>query len=132
MTHIEELVWAAAFACAWTPRSMKKGQTFQDWTKEAVKIADSAVWELRSLQHPTGESKRPWQGWDMRSSLRAFAGRLRPFKMDVVEDMERLANEIADDDPKVWREAIEAALGVEADPENHTPEWAFSAVKERG
>jgi len=28
-----------------------------------------------------------------------------------------------------WREAVEQALGVENDPENHTPSWAFDVVR---
>lgn len=72
--------------------------------------------------------KRRWMGWDMRSALRGFASRLRPFKMDVVEDMERMANEIDDDDPMVWREAVEQALG-EKENKEHTPDWAFSKIK---
>lgn len=31
--------------------------------------------------------------------------------------------------PRGWREALEDALGLEPDAENHTPEWAFETVR---
>jgi len=27
-----------------------------------------------------------------------------------------------------WRETVESALGIEPDPENHTPEWAYEII----
>lgn len=33
------------------------------------------------------------------------------------------------DEARVWREALEDALGVSSDPENHTPKWAHEIVR---
>lgn len=42
----------------------------------------------------------------------------------------RLHDEIeeATDSATEWRESVEKALGLEADPENHTPEWAHNVI----
>lgn len=42
----------------------------------------------------------------------------------------RLHDEIkeATDSSTEWRESVEKALGLEADPENHTPEWAHDII----
>ena len=42
----------------------------------------------------------------------------------------RLHDEIeeATDSATKWREFVEKALGVEANPENHTPEWAYDVI----
>lgn len=42
----------------------------------------------------------------------------------------RLHDEIeeATDSATKWRESVEKALGLEADPENHTPDWAYDTI----
>lgn len=50
MEQLESLVWASVFAQAWELRKIPHGESFEEWTESAIKIADYAVLSLRKYK----------------------------------------------------------------------------------